>query len=299
MEVRHLKLIKEIADKGSLTKATDSLFLSQSALSHQLKEIESQLGTSLFHRVNKKLVITGAGKIVLDSARKVLRELENTEIMVKDYVGGDTGSVRVATQCYTCYYWLPSLMQDFNKEFPKVEINIFPESTKDPIKELLAGKLDLAVVSERIDNPNIAYQELFTDELLAVVHRDHPWAKRKYVNASDFAKENILVHSLPRESIFLFREFLIPEDVEPKKVIPIELTEATFEMVKARMGVKVVASWIARPYLLDRRLTTVAVTRNGLYRAWYAATLAKPDAPQYIRNFIEHLRCNIAGACAV
>jgi LysR family transcriptional regulator for metE and metH len=299
MEVRHLKLIKEIADKGSLTKATDSLYLSQSALSHQLKEVESQLGTSLFHRVNKKLVITGAGKIVLDSARKVLRELENTETRVKDYVGGDTGSVRVATQCYTCYYWLPSLMQDFNKEFPKVEINIFPEATKDPIKQLLAGKLDLAVVSERVDNPNITYEKLFTDELLAVVPNDHPWAKRKFVNARDFAKENVIVHSLPTESIFLFREFLIPENIQPKKVIPIELTEATFEMVKARMGVKVVAGWIARPYLKDGLLTTVPVTRNGLFRAWYAATLSKPDAPQYMMNFIEHLRCNIAGACAV
>jgi LysR family transcriptional regulator for metE and metH len=299
MEVRHLKLIREIAEKGSLTKATDSLYLSQSALSHQLREVESQLGTSLFHRVNKKLVITGAGKIVLESARKVLRELENTETMVKDYVGGDTGSVRVATQCYTCYYWLPSLMQDFNKEFPKVEINIFPEATKDPIKELLAGKLDLAVVSERIDNPNITYQKLFTDELLAVVHSDHPWAKRKYVNARDFANENVLVHSLPIESIYFFRDLLIPEDVQPKKVIPIELTEATFEMVKARMGVKVVAGWIAHPYLKDGRLTTVPVTRNGLYRAWYTATLTKPDEPQYIKNFIEHLKCNIAGVCKV
>lgn len=299
MEVRHLKLIKEIAERGSLTKATDSLFLSQSALSHQLKEIESQLGTSLFHRVNKKLVITGAGKIVLASARKVLQELEDTKIMVKNYVGGDTGSVRVATQCYTCYYWLPSLMQDFNKEFPNVEINIFPEATKDPIRQLLAGKLDLAVVSEREDNPNITYQKLFTDELLAVVHKDHPWSKRKYVNARDFANENVLVHSLPIESIFLYRELLIPEDVQPKKVIPIELTEATFEMVKARMGVKVVTRWIARPYLRDGLLAAVPVTRNGLYRAWYAATLAQPDEPQYIKNFIEHLRCNIAGACAV
>jgi LysR family transcriptional regulator for metE and metH len=299
MEVRHLKLVKEIADKGSLTKATDSLFLSQSALSHQLKEVESQLGTSLFHRVNKKLILTGAGKIVLESARKVLEEMENTELKVKDYVGGDTGSVRVATQCYTCYHWLPSLMQDFNREFPKVEISIFPEATSDPVKELLAGKLDLAVLSEKVDNPNIQYQELFVDELLAVVPSDHPWARRKYVNAADFANETVLIHSLPYETVFLFQELLTPANVTPKKVVPIQLTEATFEMVKARMGVKVVASWIVQPYLHDGKLTTVPVTRDGLFRTWYAATLAKPDSPQYIKNFIEHLKCNIAGVCEV
>ena len=83
MEIRHLRLVKEVAEKGSLTKAMDKLFLSQSALSHQLKEIESQLGAPLFHRINKKLVLTGAGKIILESAEKILEELEQAEISVK------------------------------------------------------------------------------------------------------------------------------------------------------------------------------------------------------------------------
>ena len=80
MEIRHLKLIKEVAETKSLTKAKDKLFLSQSALSHQLKEIEGQLGTPLFHRVNKQLILTGAGKMVLESAERVLTDLEKTEI---------------------------------------------------------------------------------------------------------------------------------------------------------------------------------------------------------------------------
>jgi len=70
MEIKHLKLIETVSEEGSLTKAVDKLFLTQSALSHQLKEMESQLGTQVFHRVNKKLVLTGAGKIVLKSAKK-------------------------------------------------------------------------------------------------------------------------------------------------------------------------------------------------------------------------------------
>ena len=92
MEVKHLRLIKAVADKGSLTKAMETLYLSQSALSHQLKELETQLGAKLFHRVNKKLMLTGAGKIVLDSADRVLKEIERTERAVKQYVGGDEGS---------------------------------------------------------------------------------------------------------------------------------------------------------------------------------------------------------------
>ena len=108
MEIRHLKLIREVARTKSLSKAKDSLYLSQSALSHQLKEVEGQLGTQLFHRVNKQLILSTAGKMVLDSAEKVLTELESTERSIKKYVSGQSGTIRLATQCYTCYHWLPT-----------------------------------------------------------------------------------------------------------------------------------------------------------------------------------------------
>lgn len=298
MEVRHLKLIKEVAEKGSLSKAKDNLFLSQSALSHQLKEVENQLGAQLFHRVNKKLVITGAGKIILESAERILNELAQAELSVKKYIGGDKGLVRMATECYSCYHWLPALMVDFNKEFPHVDIEIFPEHSNEPINYILEGKLDLAVVSGLIDNPNITVNELFTDELLALVPSSHPWAKKKYVEAKDFADEKLIIHSLPAESVTLFIKLLIPENVKPKKVIPIQITEAAVEMVKAGMGVKVIAKWIIKPYLRDKNLVAIPVTRKGLFRTWSAVTLNRPDSPQYLTNFIEHLRCNIAGVCA-
>jgi LysR family transcriptional regulator for metE and metH len=290
-------LIKEVADKGSLTKATDTLYLSQSALSHQLKEIENSLGARLFHRVNKKLLITGAGKIVLESAERILKDIETTTTSVRKYVSGDTGTLRVATECYTCYHWLPSLMVDFNKEFPKVEIEISPEANSNPLNFVYEGKLDLAIVSQIIDDPNIRSSELFTDELVAVVPKGHPWTKKKFVNASDFAEEQIIIHSLPLSSVRLYNQLLIPEGITPKRTIPIEYTEAALEMIRAGMGVKVVAKWIIEPYLVDQRLEVIPVTKKGMFRTWYAITLNKPDIPQYLDNFIDHLRCNIAGIC--
>ncbi len=297
MEVRHLRLIKEVAAKGSLTKAMETLYLSQSALSHQLKELETQLGAQLFHRVNKKLVLTGAGKIVLESAEKVLIEIEQTERAVKQYVGGDKGSLRVATECYTCYHWLPSLMVNFNKEFPNVEIEISPETANEPVKNILEGKLDLAIASGIFDNPNIHESELFTDELLAVVAADHPWAGKKYVTAQDFENEHVIIHSFPLETVTLFSRVLTPENIAPKKVTAIQITEASVEMIKAGMGVQVIAKWIIEPFLQDKRLAVVPVTKKRLFRTWYALILAQENTPQYLENFIDHLKCNIGGIC--
>ena len=297
MEIRHLKLVKEVAEKGSLTKAMDTLYLSQSALSHQLKELEKQLGTPVFHRVNKKLVLTGAGRIMLDAAERILAELTNTEKAIKKFTSGDTGTIRIATECYTCYNWLPSLMCGFNKEFPNVEIEIFPEATNRPHNLILEGKLDLAITSDQISHPDLRSTELFNDELMACVPVGHPWASKPYVEPADFEGEQVIIHSFPLESVVLFRQLLIPEGIKPKKVIAVQVTEAIAEMVKANMGVKVVARWIIAPYLHDQRLALVPVTAKGLYRSWYAVTLNRSDTPQYLENFKSHLKCNIKGVC--
>ncbi len=297
MEIRHLKLIREVAETQSLTKAKDSLFLSQSALSHQLKEIETELGTPLFHRVNKKLIITGAGKMVLESAERVLDDIEMTELSIKKYVSGDTGTIRLATQCYTCYHWLPSLLIDFRKEFPKVEVEVMLDNSCDVEDQVLDGKIDLAIICEVSDRPKLKYHELFRDEVFALVPADHPWTKKKYVEAEDFATENVIIHSYPLESVSLFRNLLIPAGVSPKKVTQIQVTDAVIELVKAGMGIKVVAKWIIEPYLKDNSLAIVPVTKKGMHRRWYAITLDQEENPQYLENFVHHLRCNIGGLC--
>lgn len=297
MEIRHLKLIREVAETKSLTKAKDALFLSQSALSHQLKEIESQLGTPLFHRVNKQLILTNAGKMVLESAERILTDLEKTEISIKKYVSGTSGTLRLATQCYTCYHWLPSLMSDFNKEFPNVEIEIFHSNDTDVETRVLNGDIDLAIIYENSDRQNIEYHELFRDEVYAIVPKEHAWAKRAYVQARDFEDQTVIIHSYPLESVSLFTQVLIPEGVSPKKVMQVQVTEAVVELVKAGMGVNVMAKWIVEPYLKDNKLSLVPVTKRGIHRTWHAITLKDQNRPQYIENFIQHLRCNIGGMC--
>ncbi|WP_420315810.1 LysR family transcriptional regulator [Ekhidna sp.] len=297
MEIRHLKLIREVAETKSLTKAKDALFLSQSALSHQLKEIENQLGTQLFHRVNKQLILTNAGKMVLESAERILSDLEKTERSIKKYVSGTSGTLRLATQCYTCYHWLPSLMTDFNREFPNVEIEIFHSNDSDVESRVLDGEIDLAIIYEHSDRQNIDYHELFRDEVFALVPVGHPWAKKSYVQAEDFEDQTVIIHSYPLESVSLFTQVLIPEGISPKKVMQVQVTEAVVELVKAGMGVNVMAKWIVEPYLKDNKLALIPVTKRGIHRTWHAITLKDENRPQYIDNFIHHLRCNIGGLC--
>src|SRR5690606_26703758 len=140
--------------------AAKNLFLTQSALSHQLKEIEEKFGTPLFRRINKKMVLTQAGERVLKSARVVLDELERTEREIKTYLSGESGLIRLSTECYTCYHWLPPLLKTFNTRFPNVEIKIVSEATRYPDRFLLNGRLDLAIDSTLKKDNNLKYQRL-------------------------------------------------------------------------------------------------------------------------------------------
>jgi len=102
LEVRHLKLLVTVAEEGSVTEAGKRLHLTQSALSHQLRDAEEKLGTALFLRLGRKMVLTPAGERLIVCARRVLDELSSTEVQIEGLNGGSRGVIRLSTECYTC-----------------------------------------------------------------------------------------------------------------------------------------------------------------------------------------------------
>lgn len=293
MEIRQLKLIKAIVEEGSITRAIDKLHLTQPALSHQLKEAEYHLGTKIFHRINKKMVLTKAGEKVYEMANDILSRMSDTELQIKKLIYGESGEIRLSTECYTSYHWLPALMKQFHLIYPNVELTIVMEATHHPLQKLLAGQLDIAITSDPVKDDNIAYTELFQDEMVAVVPDTHPWAARKFVVAEDFVDQRLIIHSLPMETVTVHQFLLAPAGVAPAKIIVLPLTEASIEMVKADMGIMVMAGWALQPYLRDGLLKAVRIGRNGLKRKHFAAALNNKQLPEYHTRFIEFLQREI------
>src|SRR5215467_9157803 len=173
LEIRHLKLVAAIAETGSVTRAGNPLHLTQSALSHQLRDAEEQLGTALFERKSGKMTLTAAGERLLQTARTVLSELERAETEIQQNGTAAKGLIRMSTQCHTVYHWLPPRLSFFQRQFPEVEVQLVIEATNNPFEALLEGKLDLAIVNEPIRNRKIRYTPLFEDEVLIAVPPEH------------------------------------------------------------------------------------------------------------------------------
>jgi LysR family transcriptional regulator for metE and metH len=284
LETRHLRLVVGIADYGSLTRAGHQLHLTQSALSHQLTDLETQLGVKLFERLGKRMAPTIAGERLIARARIALRELREMEHEVKQIASGREAVLRVATECYTCYHWLPPVLKAFGERHPKIELQIVPGATSWPIRALLAGKIDVCIVMGAPRDRRVEAVPLFDDELVAVVAPTHPWATRAYVEAADFASEHLFNYSPPEEST-LYQRLFIPAGVAPKQLSIVQLTEAMLELVKAGMGVCVLARWAAEPHVRAGTVAAVSITAGGMSRRWYSATRATKSKPPHVRDF--------------
>ena len=129
LEIRHLRLVAEISDAGSMTRAAARLFLTQSALSHQLRDIEARFDTPFFVRVGRKMVLTAAGRRVLETARRVLGDIQIVEADIRRLAGHSDGSIRVCTQCNTGYHWLAPLLTVFQRKHPGVSVHVAADAT--------------------------------------------------------------------------------------------------------------------------------------------------------------------------
>ena len=291
MDLRHLKMIQEVARQGNLTKAAETIYLSQSALSHQLKDVEAFFNTQIFIRQKKQMLLTNTGKIILEASESIIGEIERTKNKIKFLSEKNAGEIKISTECYTSYHWLSSFLKEYKTLYPKVEINIDTISTYNAVNALLENKIDIGIVEDNA-NSKLNYIPLFRDEFVAIVPGDHPWAELKWVNPEMFYTENYLMYTIPNEISTIYK--LLFKTGKPQKVIKIALTEVIIQMVKAGMGVTVLPHWVVASCLESNELTAVPITKKGIKRTWYAATLKNKELPPYMyvfmRNLSKHLK---------
>jgi len=284
LELRHLRLVAAVAAHQSLTRAGEALHLTQSALSHQLRDIEDRLGARLFQRLNRRMVATPAGQRLLASADRVLPELQAAETAIRSGLRPEPVTLRIATECYTCYHWLPSVLKPFHVRFPDVSVRIDPSATSNPIARMLDGGLDLAIVSSAIRHRQLAVQPLFKDEHVLVMAPAHPLARQPFVRLSDFRDQRLLTYTSREDSHFVTR-VLQPAGVVPAAIEPVQLTEAAIELVRAGWGVAVLARWAVQPFLRRGALAAARITARGYFKEWRAVMPRRLANADYVTEF--------------
>ncbi|TXI80626.1 MAG: LysR family transcriptional regulator [Cupriavidus sp.] len=290
LEIRHLQTILALADTGSLAKAADRVFVTQSALSHQLKALETHYGAPLFERNTKPLRFTQAGTRLLTLAREVTTLTSNAEREISQWVAGRSGELRVAVECHTCFDWLMPAMDAFRDHWPEVELDLVSGFHTEPIALVEGGTADFAVIHDKpAARPGIVTEHLFTYETLAILSPKHALANNPYLQARDFKSETLISYPVDDEMLDVVRHFLAPARIKAKRR-NVELTVAILQLVASGRGIAALPEWSVKPYLDRGYVVGKSLGVNGLKCELHAAMPESLANKPYMRDFIAKVR---------
>lgn len=287
LEVRHLLTIKTISESRNLSEAAESLHLTQSALSHQIKAIENYFDTQVFQRQHKPLQLTAAGRRLVELADQVLPSVAEVEFELKQMAAGHRGRLHITIECHACFEWLLPALDGYRESWPDIEIDIRLGMSFEPIPALSQGKIDLVITSDKVEAKDIVFEELFDYQALLVMAVDHPLAKKEYIVAEDLKPETLITYPVERSRLDVFTKFLYPAGIEPKDTRQAELTAVILQLVASRRGVAVLPDWVLRETINSNNLVTRPITPSGMYGTLYAG-VRKADRPlAFIEGFIK------------
>ena len=289
IELRHLKTLLALEETGSVSLAAKRVFLTQSALSHQIRMLENHYGAPLFERKSTPLRFTPIGERLLRLAHDLLPQVTDAERDLAHIIEGEAGELRIAVECHTCFDWLMPAMGEFRPIWPQIELDIVSGFQADPIGLLLQHRADLAIVSEAEKQNGISFQPLFAYEMVGICAPDHPLAAKNVWTAEDFIGETLITYPVPDEMLDLPKKILIPKNINPPRRHS-ELTIAIIQLVASRRGIAALPYWTVMPYLEKGYVVHRQITDDGLQSKLYAAIRTEDTDKSYLNNFCQIIR---------
>ena len=285
IEFRHLRTIKAIHDTGGVARAADLLNTTQSALSHQIKGIEDQLGVPLFVRRSRPLKLSVAGQRFLAAAEVILPQVAALEEEFTQIAEGRIARLHIAIECHACFEWLFPVLEQFRKAWPDVDVDIRPGLAFDAIGALAREEVDVVISSDPETIDGIEFAPLFDYSPVFVAAASHPLATRDFVEAEDFRGQTLITYPVDRSRLDIFKLLLAPAHVEPAAIRRVELTAVILMLVAAGRGVSVLPDWVVRAVRKSADYVALPITEAGLTRRMYAATRSEDTARPHIAHF--------------
>ncbi|HRJ60277.1 MAG TPA: LysR family transcriptional regulator [Azospirillaceae bacterium] len=290
LEVRHLRSIVAIVETGSLARAADRLHVTQSALSHQIKGLETALNLPLFLRSAKPLRLTPAGQKLLSFAQQTLPRFADMESDLKRMAGGATGRLFIAIECHACFEWLLPVLEKFRRTWPEVDVDIRLGASFAALPALQRGEVDLVVSSDPAELTEVAFEPLFDYQALLVAAPTHPLADKAFILPEDLAAETLITYPVERSRLDVFSRFLHPAGVEPAAVRQVELTAVILLLVASCRGVAVLPDWVIDETARRADLAIRPLTEHGMGGTLYAAVRQGESVAPFMADFIAFAR---------
>ncbi|MEG0633378.1 HTH-type transcriptional regulator CatM [compost metagenome] len=286
IDLRHLRTIDALRETGSLHDAAERLHLTQSALSHQFRDVENRIGMQVFVRKSKPVRFTSAGLKLLQLADQVLPLIRKTERDLGKLAGGAAARLHIAIECHSCYQWLMPSVDEFRSAWPEVELDLASGLSFAPLPALERGDLDLVVTSDPVTLPGITYVPLFGYEALLAIDKHHALREKPYLEPTDLASQTLITYPIERNRLDIFTRFLDPADIEPAQVRTSELTVMMMQLVASGRGVCCLPNWAVHEYTSRGYVIAKRLGEEGLQAMLFAAVRSDMLEVPYVSDFL-------------
>ncbi|MEQ9259789.1 MAG: LysR family transcriptional regulator [Roseovarius sp.] len=270
LTLAHLQMLVAIRDTGSMNAAANRLGVTQSALTHRLREAERRLNLTLFSRVGRTLRPSAAADILTEAADQLLDRLALAERAAAASSQGVRHIVRLTVCDYNSYHWLPGFLAGFGAQSPDIEIEIDPGSRHSALRRLTEGQLDIALLAAARDAPETDAIPLFEDRLATIVWPGHPMSHKPFAHASDFDTETYLTYSLEFIPGFESDRLWSAEGAMPLRKRNLGSVDAVCELIRAEAGVSILSRWGLTRELEAGTLVAIEAGAEGIPIGWYA-----------------------------
>ena len=273
LDTRQLNNFVALAEERSFTKAAKRVHLSQSAISHSLKNLEDEVGGKLIKRAGHTMLLTQHGEVFYREAKEIIDRIAGLREHITSLNDWGRGRIRIGAGSTACQYFIPSVLRELRETFPRCELNIQSSDTRQSLLALRNGDIDVALIVKGDDLDRISYTHLFSDKLMAVFHANHAWAKKPTLSLKDFEEVTVLQYGDGTVTHALLKTYFEEYGATIKQSVELNNMDALREMARMGQGVALLPEWIlSRPE--SARLSARPLPYRAVKRDWGFATLA-------------------------
>ncbi|REJ78217.1 MAG: LysR family transcriptional regulator [Acidobacteria bacterium] len=257
MEIKQLKAFIAIAEEKTFTAGAKRVNVTQAAVSMQIRQLEEEIGLPLFTRTPRRVILTEAGELLLERARRILREHDSALAELAEVAGAEHGRLRIGSaSAMFATAQLPQILEKLKERFPNAEISVSSGTSKLLVEKILHGEMDIAFVSLPIETQNVQTELLYGDEVVAIAHPSHPNSKDKIISAAALAGESLILGEEGGNTRRMIDDFFNAANLKPNIVMELSRQEAINKMVENNMGVGIASAKSALPAVKEGKIVS-------------------------------------------
>jgi len=268
--LRQLQVFEKVAHHLSHSRAAEELYLSQPAVSMQIKQLEESINLPLFEQMGKKIFLTEAGRELLHYTKNIAQQLVEMESVFREMKGLKHGKLTLSV-VNTANYFTPQLLAKFCQCYPDININLQVANRDAVLKQLADNSTDLAIMGQPPEGFDLCAESFLDNPLVVIAAPDHPLARLKHVKLARLAEEPFLSREKGSGTRSAMERVFEQHKIHPHISMEMETNEAIKQAVQAKMGLGILSLHSIKLELETRRLTMLSVEHFPLLRHWFVA----------------------------